>query len=471
MEPSEKIRILLPLIQGLDPNTGKKWAEPGTLGLELMAADQQAPTHTPTTNAALELAANVPSNSGFDIWFKALQASVAQNAPEQSESFSMTGFGSNMQPPNDQTSTIQEDDINALMDFIGVGVEGAHIEQTSAENATNIGSNAQNIPEDFGSDQQSSFDQSPDSDAETTKSDAADPVDEQSCADDESAHGKDQPASDETFTMQSANDDIFTLGGAQSISDNTSTFDNAHSSSSNMFDLGGAQTTSDDLFNLLNTAPTTNDIFNFGLGQFSATDKFSFGTDPFTPADTSSFNTDHSTPADSSYGTQQFTPVDSSSYGGDHFNNGTPFSLADEQFNTAGSNTFGTDAFNTGASYPMTNDHYSTADSNAFVNGQYTAADTLDFFNATFSGDPSSTNTPFTNEDYFSNGIAAASPSAGFGIDSAPTGFGADSPSTGYANEALAQEMNELSASVDGAACQREALEKYARRVAEGRRR
>ncbi|KAF1915423.1 hypothetical protein BDU57DRAFT_577110 [Ampelomyces quisqualis] len=448
LAPSEKIRILLPLIQGLDPQTGKKWAEPGTLGLELMAADQQESADATSTDAALKLVASVPSNGGFDTWFDALKASAAQSAPEQSNSPNMTRFDFTMQsptsmlPPYEQTSILQPNDINALMGFIEADTECALVEQNSSQNTAEHSSDAQDA-RNLGSDHESLFGEFSSSDAESTPSDAGAFADE-SYTDDKSTHGEDETASDEAFIMNATGNDIFTLGGSQSISDDIITFDDAAIASGDMFTLGGAQTTGEDIFN---------NPFDLNIDQLLPVDSFSFDTEQYTPANSSSFSTEQYTPADaSSYNTEQFTPADLSSFGSDQYKIGTPFSMANDQFFIGEDNAFATEAVNTGGSFSMANEQFPTGDSTTFSSNQFTSADSLDFFNIAFSNDLSSASTPFSHEEYFSNGAT-------------------NSPSTGFEAASMIDEDANFPESVDGAARQREALEKYARRVAEGRRR
>jgi hypothetical protein len=176
----EKARILLPLLVGNDPETGMKWAEPGSLGRELLASAAQTgfpgdfgsdpftssmhpltdpaasdfqsimSSQTTSTEASTEQA-SIPSYSNFNRWVNSLKAPITQTATEQASSDDQSDNNlTTFQAPNEQASLLSKSDINSLLSYTQGDAVEAPAEQNSYPDTFNFemkmpSSNAQDV--------------------------------------------------------------------------------------------------------------------------------------------------------------------------------------------------------------------------------------------------------------------------------------------------------------------------------------
>lgn len=98
---SDKARLLLPLLRGVDPATGQKFSEPGTLGLQIQAPKASTLTPAPTTDPNVEQSALL-NDPAFDAWLLTLQ-------PQNSEPVAA---------PEPQADVLDATAVNSLMSYI-----------------------------------------------------------------------------------------------------------------------------------------------------------------------------------------------------------------------------------------------------------------------------------------------------------------------------------------------------------------
>jgi hypothetical protein len=197
---AEKARLLLPLLEGNDPATGKKWAEPGSLGKEMLVSSSptassaafgsnlflssplsaspsaarstpmvaplmsmqplsaQTPAQTPAQAPAQSPAQSPPENTGipsysnFNTWYVGLKkAPVIQTATQQA---SFDGDSQNdlyIQTPaftqtlSNDASVLTPSLFQPLVTYVQNGVFYAPPEKHSASDASNSGTQLQDI--------------------------------------------------------------------------------------------------------------------------------------------------------------------------------------------------------------------------------------------------------------------------------------------------------------------------------------
>jgi hypothetical protein len=167
----EKARILLPLLQGNDPETGMKWDEPGSLGRELLATPQTAVAidfssgpFTPYMNLHTDLTASsdaaglqsfmptpstepsttsatLSSYSTLEAWVDTL-APVTQTSTDRafSDGESASLFSTppaTIQVPSEHASVLSQSDISSLLSYIRNDAVEALNEQNAAQDALN----------------------------------------------------------------------------------------------------------------------------------------------------------------------------------------------------------------------------------------------------------------------------------------------------------------------------------------------
>jgi hypothetical protein len=135
LEQSDKARILLPLLQGVDPFTGNQFSHPGSMSVEQKAlttpaitADNgninhftnfmQMPATETSTNQAV-----VPPYADFNAFHASIQPAVTETAVEPVSSLT------------EQADVLSAGEINALMSFNNDGRELFLNEQPGDDNA------------------------------------------------------------------------------------------------------------------------------------------------------------------------------------------------------------------------------------------------------------------------------------------------------------------------------------------------
>jgi hypothetical protein len=184
LDIAEKARLLLPLLEGNDPATGKKWAEPGSLGREMLAsvpstvssaafgsdpymfpplpAGSNASRSTPEMAPLISMQpssaeaptekSGIPSYSSFKTWYAGLQkAPVTQTAIHQASSNGDSQDKLSIQTPaftktlSNEASVLTPSLHQPLVTYAQNGVFYSSPEQNSAFDAFNSGAHLQDV--------------------------------------------------------------------------------------------------------------------------------------------------------------------------------------------------------------------------------------------------------------------------------------------------------------------------------------
>jgi hypothetical protein len=326
---AEKARLLLPLLEGNDPATGKKWAEPGSSGREMLASSPPTfssvgfgsdpfmssplPAGPGTSHGPIKMAPSkpiqslpsqapaqaplektgIPSYSNFNTWYAGLEREpVTQTATKQASADSESRNNLPIQTPGftqagNEGSVLTPSLIQPLVKYVQSGEFYTPSEQVDTISTSDGSSN--NLLKKFNT-QHTPNKQITSGDTEITEFNLSDFINNDAFATDVPATNSDASNGQAFFPL--LNNDISTPANTEATSYDIFAGMDQESSNSN------------DLFAPLNTQPSMNDQFgsfieqnSFGFGEFGNTN------DPFLFDECSVFDSS----ADFSHMVQQAT--------------------------------------------------------------------------------------------------------------------------------------------------------------------
>ncbi|KAH7386934.1 hypothetical protein DE146DRAFT_187721 [Phaeosphaeria sp. MPI-PUGE-AT-0046c] len=138
---SDKARLLLPLLRGIDPATGQRNAQPGTLGLQMQAPNTSAMAKAPLTEHAVDQTTLV-NDPAFDTWLLTLQPESTPPVSQQSAiEFNATSSLQRLptvENPFAQAEVLDAASVNSLLTYISEDT-ATFPEDSSSTTTPNIG--------------------------------------------------------------------------------------------------------------------------------------------------------------------------------------------------------------------------------------------------------------------------------------------------------------------------------------------